>query len=187
MTRILTDRFEEALNFAARLHAGQTRKGTTIPYIAHLMAVASLVITHGGDEDEAIAGLLHDAVEDQGGRPTLEKIRGLFGERVATIVEGCTDTDVMPKPPWRERKERYVKHLESASPSVKLVAAADKLDNANSIIRDYRTDGAEVWGRFNAGSEDQRWFYRACVTALQGGPPSLVRELDAVVQQLEQL
>lgn len=149
--------------------------------------MASLVITHGGDEDEAIAGLLHDAVEDQGGAPTLEIIRGRFGDRVAAIVEGCTDTDVVPKPPWRKRKERYIKHLKSALPSVKLVAAADKLDNANSILRDYRTDGVTVWKRFNAGKDDQRWFYRACVTALHDGPTPIVRELDAAVQLLEQL
>jgi (p)ppGpp synthase/HD superfamily hydrolase len=125
-------------------------------------------------------------VEDQGGKPTLDIIRARFGERVAEIVSGCTDTDVEPKPLWRERKERYVEHLKSASRSVKLVAAADKLDNANSVIRDYRTHGAEVWTRFRAGAEDQRWFYRACVTALQDGPPSLVGELDAAMQQLEQ-
>lgn len=132
-----TFRFRSALVFAARLHSGQTRKGTDIPYIAHLMAVASLVITHGGNEDEAIAGLLHDAVEDQGGRPTLETIRKRFGNEVASIVDGCTDTDIVPKPPCRERKARYLKHLESATRSVSLVAAADKLDNIRSIITDY--------------------------------------------------
>ncbi len=187
MMTLLTGRFEEALIFAAHLHTGQTRKGTTIPYIAHLLAVASLVITHGGNEDEAIGALLHDAVEDQGGKPTLDMIRARFGERVADIVSGCTDTDTMPKPPWRERKERYLAHLKSASPSVKLVAAADKLDNVRAIISDYRTHGAAIWTRFNAGSEDQRWFYRTCVNALHDGPMSIVRELDAAVQQLEQL
>lgn len=187
MASTLSARFEEALIFTAQLHAAQTRKGTTIPYLAHLLAVASLVITHGGDEDEAIAGLLHDAVEDQGGQPTLEEIRARFGERVATIVEGCTDTDVVPKPPWRARKERYLAHLQSASPSVKLVAAADKLDNVRAIVRDYQTHGVRVWDRFNAGREDQLWFYRACVTAMHGEPTSIVRELDAAVAQLEQL
>lgn len=180
----LSHRFRKALIFAARLHNDQRRKGTDIPYIAHLLAVASLVITHGGDEDEAIAALLHDAVEDQGGQPTLEMIRTRFGERVAVIVEGCTDTDVVPKPPWKARKECYLAHLKSASPSVKLVAAADKLDNVRAIIADYRTHGAAIWTRFNAGPEDQRWFYRSCVTALHDGPMSLIRELDAAVQQL---
>ena len=187
MARQLTSRFEEALTFAAQLHSKQTRKGTTIPYIAHLLAVASLVITHGGDEDEAIAALLHDAVEDQGGPPTRELIRSRFGERVAAIVEGCTDTDVEPKPPWRPRKERYLAHLHSAAPSVKLVAAADKLDNVRAIVADYRIHGAAIWTRFNAGPKDQRWFYRACVSALHDGPMSIIRELDAAVQQLEQL
>jgi len=183
----LLHRFEDALAFTARLHATQTRKGTDIPYIAHLLAVSSLVITHGGDEDEAIAGLLHDAVEDQGGQPTLNMIRVRFGERVAAIIEGCTDTDVQPKPPWRERKERYLHHLKTASPSVKLVAAADKLDNVRAIVADYRTHGAPLWNRFNASKEDQQWFYRGCVTSLEGGPQSLIRELDGVVQQLERL
>ena len=187
MTPILTGRFEESLIFSAHLHATQTRKGTAIPYIAHLMAVASLVITHGGNEDEAIAALLHDAVEDQGGPPTLELIRARFGERVSAIVDGCTDTDVTPKPPWRVRKERYLAHLKSASPSVKLVAAADKLDNVRAITSDHRTHGAEIWTRFNAGRDDQLWFYRGCVTALQDGPISIVWDLDAAVRQLEEL
>jgi len=186
MGAFLFHRFEDALAFAARLHATQTRKGTEIPYIAHLLAVASLVITHGGNEDEAIAGLLHDSVEDQGGQPTLEMIRARFGEPVAAIVDGCTDTDVVPKPPWRERKERYLKHLASASRSVKLVAAADKLDNVRAIVADYRTHGAAIWSRFNAGPNEQKWFYRGCVTALQDGPVAIVRELEAAVQQLEQ-
>ena len=184
---MLSSRFEEALIFAAQLHSKQTRKGTTIPYVAHLLAVSSLVITHGGDEDEAIAGLLHDAVEDQGGKATLDIIRTRFGNRVADIVDGCTDTDVTPKPPWRVRKEHYLMHLQSASPSVKLVAAADKLDNARAIIADYRTHGVAIWTRFNAGPEDQRWFYRACVTALQNGPKCIVHELDTAVRQFEQL
>jgi (p)ppGpp synthase/HD superfamily hydrolase len=183
----LSQRFEDALAFTARLHTTQTRKGTEIPYIAHLLAVASLVITHGGDEDEAIAGLLHDAVEDQGGQPTLELIRARFGERVAAIIDGCTDTDVQPKPPWRERKERYLHHLRAALPSVKLVAAADKLDNMRAIIADHRNLGDSIWARFNAGKADQQWFYRGCVTALEGGTQALIRELEAVVQQLERL
>ena len=146
----LFHRFEDALAFTARLHATQTRKGTDIPYIAHLLAVSSLVITHGGDEHEAIAGLLHDAVEDQGGRPTLQMILARFGKRVADIVDGCTDTDITPKPPWRERKERYIHHLKAASPSVKLVAAADKLDNVRAIVADHRSYGSDIWQRFNA-------------------------------------
>lgn len=187
MGALLSHRFADGLAFAARLHATQTRKGTEIPYVSHVLAVSSLVLTHGGDEEEAIAGLLHDAVEDQGGRPILETIRARFGERVAAIVDGCTDTEVTPKPPWQERKERYLQHLTGASPSVKLVAAADKLDNVRAIIADYQMHGSSLWSRFDAGKEQQQWFYRACVTALAGGSPSLIRELDTVVQQLERL
>ena len=186
-TRILTSRFEEALVFAAQLHARHRKKGTKTPYIAHLLAVASLVITHGGNEDEAIAALLHDAVEDQGGRPTLKLIRGRFGKNVATIVDGCTDAYVDPKPPWKARKKRYLTHLRSASRSVKLVAAADKLDNARSIIADHRTFGSAIWTRFKAGKDEQKWFYRGCVAALKGSRKSIYRELAAAVRQLEQL
>lgn len=187
MTPVLTKRFQEALIVAGQLHATRCRKGTEIPYLAHLLAVASLVLTHGGDEDEAIAGLLHDAVEDQGGPATLAMIKSRFGVSVAGIIEGCTDTDIVPKPPWRARKERYLAHLQSASPSVKLVAAADKLDNVRAIVADYRTHGPGLWTRFNAGREDQLWFYRACLVALQDGRASIVSELDAAVKQMEML
>jgi (p)ppGpp synthase/HD superfamily hydrolase len=187
MPHSLTSRFENALEFATQLHAGQTRKGTTIPYVAHLLAVASLVLIHGGNEDEAIAALLHDAVEDQGGKPTLELIRDRFGKNVASIVDDCSDTDVEPKPPWKERKERYLAHLGSASASAKLVAAADKLDNLRAIIADYRVLGLALWDRFNAGYEDQLWYYRSCLKALQNGPSSLVKELEMAVSELERL
>jgi (p)ppGpp synthase/HD superfamily hydrolase len=185
MSARLSQCFDDALAFTARLHATQTRKGTDIPYISHLLAVSGLVITHGGDEDEAIAGLLHDAVEDQGGQPTLDLIRTRFGERVAVIIDGCTDTDVQPKPPWQERKERYLHHLKAASLSVKLVAAADKLDNVRAILADHRTEGSSIWSRFTTGNKaDQQWFYRGCVTALAGGPQSLVQELDVAVSTI---
>ena len=188
MTTTLSHRFEDALAFTARLHAAQTRKKTDIPYISHLLAVSGLVIIHGGDEDEAIAGLLHDAVEDQGGQPTLKLIRARFGEQVADIINGCTDTDVQPKPPWKARKEQYLHHLKNATVSVKLVAAADKLDNVRAILADHRIEGSSIWDRFTTRSKaDQQWFYRGCVTALAGGAPALVRELDLVVQELERL
>src|SRR6266853_3455026 len=125
----LSRRFEAALLLATRLHATQTRKGGRIPYVSHLLGVASLALEHGGDEDVAIAALLHDAVEDQGGRPTLQTIRRMFGDRVATVVMECSDTDREPKPPWRERKERYLAHLPSASADALLVSIADKLHN----------------------------------------------------------
>src|SRR5579872_1354566 len=126
----LGPRFEEALLFATRKHAGQTRNATSVPYIAHLLSVAGLVLEAGGDEDLAIAALLHDVVEDCGGAPMLEEVRSRFGERVAHVVEGCTDTDLDPKPPWRQRKEDYLKHLQMADADVRLVSAADKLHNA---------------------------------------------------------
>jgi GTP pyrophosphokinase len=145
---LLGPRFSGALVFAAELHQDRVRKGTDVPYVAHLLSVAALVIEDGGDEDEAIAALLHDAVEDRGGRPTLEAIRSGFGERVATIVEACSDAEVTPKPPWRERKERYVQHLECAGASVLRVSVADKVHNARAILQDYRAVGEELWSRF---------------------------------------
>jgi len=183
----LTARFERALTFAAQLHTDQVRKGTDIPYLAHLLGVASLVLEYGGGEDEAIAALLHDAVEDQGGPPTRARIQALFGRTVADIVDGCTDTDETPKPPWRARKEAYLAHLPTAAPAVLLVSAADKLYNATSILRAYREVGADVWSRFSAGRGEQLWYYRALVTAFRtaGAPAPLVDELDVVVAQLE--
>ena len=115
-------RFDDALPYAARLHRDQVRKGSGIPYITHLLAVAAIVGEHGGGEDEVIAALLHDAVEDQGGQPRLEEIRARYGDAVAAIVWGCTDADTIPKPPWRARKEAYVAHLADASPGVRLVS-----------------------------------------------------------------
>lgn len=184
----LSERFGAALDYASRLHSAQTRKGTSVPYVAHLLAVASLVLEHGGDEDEAIAALLHDAVEDQGGAATAAAIRERFGDRVAEIVLGCTDTDVIPKPPWRPRKEAHLERLRSAPASVLLVAAADKLHNARATLGEYRCRGEEVWSRFNGGREGTLWYYRATVQLLRhhsaGG---LVDELARVVDELEAL
>lgn len=185
---LLTERFEEALVLAAQFHARQLRKGTTIPYISHLLAVTSLVLEHGGNEDEAIAALLHDAVEDQGGVNARAKIRRLFGENVAAIVDGCSDTDQMPKPPWHERKERYIAHLRTASPSVRLVSAADKLHNVRSILADYRIIGEALWSRFNGGKAGTLWYYRSVMDVLrETGPSSLVDELDRTLTELERL
>jgi (p)ppGpp synthase/HD superfamily hydrolase len=184
----LSTRFEKALVFAARLHTGQVRKGTSVPYISHLLMVAGMVLEQGGDEDAAIAALLHDAAEDQGGQATLDEIRRRFGDRVAEIVAGCTDAFTTPKPPWRERKEAYLAHLPQASAAVRLVAAADKLHNARTTVADYRASGEAIWGRFNGGREGTLWFYRAMVEALQaGGSSPLVEELDRVVSELERL
>jgi (p)ppGpp synthase/HD superfamily hydrolase len=183
---ILTERFEDALRYAAHLHARQKRKGTSIPYVAHLLSVTSLVLENGGDEDQAIAALLHDAVEDQGGIPTLQEIRKRFGERVARIVDSCTDAYVRPKPPWRKRKEDYLAHLRLAEPDVRLVSLADKLHNARSILRDLRRDGLQSLSRFNGGRSGTLWYYRSLVTIFQELDDSLmVAELAKVVAEIE--
>jgi GTP pyrophosphokinase len=185
---LLSTRFEEALVFATRLHREQVRKGTTIPYISHLLGVASIVLEHGGNEDEAIAALLHDAIEDQGGASTREEIRRRFGHTVVAIVDGCTDADVIPKPPWRMRKEAYIAHIAHATPSVRLVSAADKLHNARAILTDYRILGNALWRRFHGGKEGTLWYYRALVNAFRAtGTTSLIEELDRVVSEIERL
>jgi len=184
----LSARFEEALLLALHLHAGQTRKGTDTPYIAHLLAVASIVLEYGASEDEAIAALLHDAAEDQGGRATLEQIRDRFGDPVAEIVAGCTDSWTIPRPPWRKRKEAYIAHLRAASASVRLVSTADKLHNARTILADYRVLGESLWSRFNGRKKGTLWYYRTLVEVLRdSGPASLVDELDRVVSEIERL
>ncbi len=185
---MLSARFEEALVFATQLHAKQTRKGTSIPYIAHLLAVTSIVLEHGANEDEAIAALLHDAIEDQGGAATREDIRCRFGDTVVAIVDGCTDAEVMPKPPWRARKEAYIAHVREAPASVRLVSAADKLHNARTILADYRQLGESLWQRFNRGKEGTLWYYRSIVNAFRAaGTTPLVEELDRVVSEIERL
>jgi len=148
------ERFEEALKYAARLHRTQKRKGTNIPYVTHLLALAAIVGENGGTEDEVIAALLHDAVEGQGGAATREEIRRRFGDTVAGIVGEVSDTDVVPKPPWRERKETYVAQVRDAERSARLVSAADKLHNARSILRDLRGEGDAVWRRFTGSKEE---------------------------------
>jgi GTP pyrophosphokinase len=184
----LTDRFTSALTLACELHRGQSRKGTQIPYVAHLLAVAAIALEYGATEDEAIAAVLHDAVEDQGGSATASRIREIFGEPVTSIVLGCSDTDVVPKPPWRARKEHYIAHVGAASPSVRLVSAADKLHNARAILSDYRDVGDTLWDRFNGGKEGTLWYYRSLVNAFAAhGNSRLVAELERVVSELEQL
>ena len=178
-------RFGRALAHAAEKHAGQKRKGTRIPYISHPLAVASLVLEFGGGEDEVIAALLHDVAEDCGGQEALDEIRQIFGMGVAAIVAGCTDTLENPKPEWRPRKEAYLAHLQAAHRSVRLVAAADKLHNARSIVRDYRREGEDVWKRFSAPKEDVLWYYGAVTRALEArGLSPLVEELDRTVGEM---
>lgn len=187
-TTNLLPRFEQALVYAAQIHAGQLRKGTSIPYLSHLLAVTAIALEHGATEDEAIAALLHDAVEDAGGKARLADIEMRFGRRVARIVAGCTDTDQTPKPPWAERKTAHVAHLRRAPLSVKLVSAADKLHNTRAILSDYRTLGDALWSRFNGGKEGTLWYYRALVRNFTGRRMRrLAQDLDATVTELEKL
>ena len=184
----LSKRFTDALTFATQLHANQTRKGGKVPYIAHLLGVASIALEHGANEDEAIAALLHDAIEDQGGAATREEIRRRFGDIVTEIVDGCTDSDTTPKPPWRQRKEAYIAHIPKASASVLLVSASDKLYNARSILNDYRLIGENVWERFHGGKDGTLWYYRAVLEAFRStGSTPLFDELERVVSELESL
>jgi len=185
---MLGPRFLRAFQFAAEKHSGQTRKASTIPYIAHLMGVASLVLEGGGDEDLAIAALLHDVVEDCGGAPMLKEVRRRFGSRVAKVVDGCTDADTYPKPPWRERKEKYIRHLRAADADTRLVSAADKLNNVRSILSDYRALGESVWSRFNGGREGTLWYYRTLRDVfLQHKRNRITRDLELAVNELDAL
>ncbi|MBN2548633.1 MAG: HD domain-containing protein [Anaerolineales bacterium] len=185
---MLTDRFEQALLYAARLHREQKRKGSQVPYLAHLLAVTALILEAGGDEDQAIAGLLHDAVEDQGGLKTLTHIREQFGERVARIVDGCSDSDTLPKPPWRQRKEQYLEHLRTAAPEVLLVSLADKVHNARSIREDYQTLGEPIWERFTGGKAGSLWYYHSLAAIFQQVYPCpLADELSIEVELLDRI
>jgi hypothetical protein len=180
------DRFTDALAFAAAAHRGQVRKGTSIPYVSHVLTVCALVQEHGGSEDEAIGALLHDAVEDGGGVTTLAEIGARFGPAVATVVAECSDTTLTPKPPWHERKRAYVAAIPGKSASARRVSLADKVHNARALVADYRACGERLWSRFSAGRDDQLWYYRALVDAFaacEQGP--LLDELDAAVTALE--
>ena len=184
----LSPKFEEALGYATRAHRAQTRKGSGVPYVAHVLGVAAIALEYGADEAEAIGALLHDVVEDCGGAERLREIRERFGDGVAKIVAGCTDTDQMPKPPWRERKQNYIAHVASADASTILVSASDKLHNARAILRDVRRDGDGAFERFNGKKEGTLWYYRSLVNAFrQRGESDLIDELDRVVSEIERL
>jgi (p)ppGpp synthase/HD superfamily hydrolase len=184
----LTSRFEEALRYANRLHSTQNRKGTDIPYVAHLLGVTALVLEDGGDEDEAIAALLHDAVEDQGGLEILNEIRSQFGERVASIVDGLTDAYTEPKPPWQQRKEAYIEHLRHATVEVRRVSLADKLHNVRALLRTLSQEGDETWDRFRGGKTGTLWYYRTLVQVFKStGSDFMTTELERVVARIEQL
>ena len=188
MTLTTTDRFVAAMTYAHQVHQGQRRKGTGIPYIAHVLGVAAIAMEYGATEDEAIGALLHDAAEDGGGEATLAEIRARFGDAVGDIVLGCSDSlveDPEEKLPWRERKENYLAHLELASQSVCLVSASDKLHNVRSIIRDYRAHGEDVWERFQGRREGTLWYYETVADALLRRYRSqLTRDLQDAVDGL---
>ncbi len=163
----LTERFDEALAYASRIHRAQRRKGSETPYIAHLLGVSALAIEAGADEDQAIAALLHDAVEDQGGAERLADVRQRFGDRVAGIVSDCSDSDTDPKPRWRERKEQYIASLAGKSPDSLLVSVCDKIYNAEAILSDLLTVGEQLWERFTGGKQGTLWYYRALADAFE--------------------
>ena len=184
----LSSRFDRALQLAHELHRRQSRKKSEIPYICHLLAVTATVLEFGGDEDTAIAALLHDAVEDQGGRPTLDLIQREFGERVARIVHECSDADTQPKPPWRARKQEYLDALPHKSVEALLVSFGDKLHNCRSIIRDLSRSGESVWQRFDGGREGTLWYYGELLEKFPREPyASLYEEFAAGVRELNGL
>jgi len=183
-----TKLFLEAFAFAVDLHKNQLRKGTKIPYISHLMGVSALVLEAGGDNDQTIAALLHDAVEDQGGMKVLAEIKEQFGERVASIVEGCSDSFTQPKPPWKVRKDQYLDHLPGSHPDVRLVSLADKLHNARSILRDLKTNGPSVFNKFNGGLEGTLWYYNKLVEIFKmTNSGFLIDELTIVVKEINKI
>lgn len=187
---VLTNRFVEALGYAAKLHQFQRRKGKGQPYVGHLLGVAAIVIQHGGGENQVIAALLHDAVEDQGGLPRLDEIREKFGTEVARIVDGCTDSYEArgEKRDWAERKRAYIARVAEEAPDVRLVSAADKLANAREILADYRVEGDEVFKRFQGRKEGTLGYYRQLVDVFKkAGSSALVDELERVVSELENL
>ena len=184
----LGPRLQRAFRYAAAKHAGQTRKQTAVPYLSHLMAVASLVLEAGGDEDMSIAALLHDVVEDCGGMPRLREVRKQFGPRVAKIVEGCTDAYVVPKPEWLERKKNYLREVKHADAETRLVSAADKLHNVRTILADYRQHGEAIWTRFSGKKEGTLWYYRALSDEYRRRNPNRITdELEIAVAELERV
>ncbi|MEK6235785.1 MAG: HD domain-containing protein [Planctomycetales bacterium] len=190
------ERLDAAFLLASELHREQTRKTRSIPYLSHLMSVAALVAEAGGTEDEVIAALLHDAAEDQGGQAILDRIREEFGDAVADVVEGCSDSladttapgSRQEKAPWRERKETYIAHLAGASSSVLLVSCADKLHNARCLVIGLREVGPDLWDRFNGGRRTL-WYYQELLIAFRAGeaPSLLLDDLARVVLVLEEL
>ena len=181
----IEDRFSGAVAFASALHSGQQRKSSGGPYLSHLLAVAALVMGAGGDEDECIAALLHDAVEDQGGARTAEEIRRRFGERVEGIVLECSE-EREPGRTWIDRKRDALRSVADASPSARLVLSADKLHNVRSLISDYRAGGESIWERFRGKRDGTLWYYRAMASAIESaGGSALQVDLEDAVVSLE--
>jgi (p)ppGpp synthase/HD superfamily hydrolase len=185
----LSQKFEEALIYATRAHGDQTRKKTGIPFVAHILGVTAIALEYGATETEAIAALLHDTVEDCGGVERLREIREKFGDEVAGIVDGCTDTYETPKPPWMERKRAYIDHLKDSDSSTRLVSASDKLHNTRAILAELRRHGRKVFERFSGKQEGTLWYYRTLMTAFRehGDHSDLIDELDRVVSEIEQV
>ncbi len=181
------DRYNFAINYAANLHNGQYRKGTQIPYITHLMSVSSSVFEYGGNLDQAIAGLLHDSIEDQGAKTNYEEIKSHFGEVVEEIVRACTDSESIPKPPWQERKSQYLRNLKHKPQYIKLVVACDKLHNAQSIVRDVHIHGKTVWNRFNATPTQTLWYYEGILSAISDLNNPVIKTLEKVILDLKAL
>jgi (p)ppGpp synthase/HD superfamily hydrolase len=185
----LSERFEDALVYATQAHSNQTRRKTGIPYVAHTLGVAAIALEYGANETEAIGALLHDTVEDCGGAERLRDIRERFGDDVARIVDGCTDTDQTPKPPWLERKKSYLAHLQHSDKSTRLVSASDKLHNTRAILAELRRHGPEVFERFAGKKDGTLWYYRELVSAFRehSDHTDLIDELDRVVTEIEKL
>ncbi|MGE5209275.1 MAG: HD domain-containing protein [Alphaproteobacteria bacterium] len=185
----LSAKFEEALIYATRAHGGQVRKKTGIPYVAHILGVTAIALEYGANETEAIGALLHDTVEDCGGVERLRDIREKFGDDVAGIVDGCTDTYETPKPPWLERKRAYIKHLEDSDSSTRLVSASDKLHNTRAILAELRRIGPQVFERFSGKTDGTLWYYRTLVTAFRqhSDHADLIDELNRVVMEIEKI
>lgn len=179
-----SDRFEQALVYATQLHRNQVRKCSNIPYVSHLLSVTALVLEDGGSEDEAIAALLHDAIEDRGGDKTRQEIKAKFGDRVAAIVEGCTESDIIPKPPWKERKLATINKLRHASPEVRRVILADKVHNARSILGDWYRIGDIIWERFKTGKSGTLWYFNSIAEVdKDNGSSYLGEELTRIIAQ----
>ena len=186
MSETLTNKLDRAFGYAHEVHDGQFKKGTSVPYLGHLMGVSSIVLGDGGSEDEAVAALLHDAAEDHGGRARLDDIRSRFGDNVARIVEDCTDSWDTPKPSWLARKQAYIQRARMLpSPSLR-VSIADKVHNTYGLLRDLRNIGEKVWERYDVSADDVLAYYESLVRAYrEAGGGRLVDELERIVRGIQ--